>query len=514
MDWSAQQEEIFRWFEEPRGNLVVNALAGTGKTTTIIEGVNRAHPRLRSIVCCAFNVDIAKVLKAKLTNPRAKAMTLHALGFGAVRNYWSNVAVEGDDQRGQRAEGLTERACGATVPDVVKRLVTKLHTKGREMHPLAQRPRDLEDIAYQFDCEPDPMWHRSGYDVDYVCAKALVAMQLAADVKPAFIDFADMIFLPVRNGWLVPQYDAVIVDEMQDMTAAQLLIARGVCRGHFCGVGDRNQAIYGFRGADSNSIDRLKKELDATELGLTVTYRCGFDIVEEAQRLVPAFEAGEHNPPGLVRLVPEGQLVDQAQLGDFVLSRKNAPLVAVAMSLLRAQKRARVKGKDIGKGLLAVVRKLTKNRPTLTVEGFLELVREWEQREVSRFLAADRPGQAELVHDKAGTLVELTDGIVEVAELERRIDFLFQDNGLGDAGVITCSSVHRAKGLEANRVFVLRETLYPRGDSPEERNIEYVAITRAKQELVWVSSFVPPIIDEVPDHHEQVLDTLDHESFR
>jgi superfamily I DNA/RNA helicase len=502
MEWSAQQLDIFSWFENPVGNLVVNALAGTGKTTTIVEGIRRTKT-MASICCCAFNVDIAKVLAKKVAdNPRAKAMTLHSLGFSLIKNFWSNVRVEGDDQRGQRADGLTERVCGGTVPDVVKRLVTKLHTKGREMNPLARDWRDLEEIGYQFECEPDPMWWRSGYDLEYVCRSALRAMELAGKEKPAFIDFSDMIFLPVRNGWTVPMYDLVVVDEMQDMTAAQLAIARGVCKQHFCGVGDRNQAIYGFRGADSNSIDRLKCELNATELGLTVTYRCGLAIVAEAQTLVPTFEGSPNNPAGLVRTVHDSKLVEDAQLGDFILSRKNAPLTAIAMGLLRAQKRARIKGKDIGKGLLVVVKKLTKNRPGLTVEGFIELVKDWEKRETTRFLAADQPARAELAQDKAATLVELTDGMVEVGELERRIDFLFQDTGLGDAGVITCSSVHKSKGLEADRVFVLQDTLYPRGVNQEEKNIHYVAVTRAKRELVWVNSFVPVQHDGFTYEHD------------
>jgi superfamily I DNA/RNA helicase len=84
-------------------------------------------------------------------------------------------------------------------------------------------------------------------------------------------------------------------------------------------------------------------------------------------------------------------------------------------------------------------------------------------------------------------LSELAQNAISVSDFSARIEALFSDT-LGTKDVIMCSSVHRAKGLEADRVFVLRDTLYPRGVTREEENIEYVAITRAKNELVWVAA--------------------------
>jgi DNA helicase-2/ATP-dependent DNA helicase PcrA len=483
--WSAQQEAIFDWFSQSMtiymNHLVVIARAGTGKTTTIIEGVNRAPEK--NILLCAFNKRIADELTTRLSNPRAKAQTLHSVGFAAVRKFWYGIRV---GEGSKRADHLSDSVCGHTAPDAVKRLVSKLHSKGREIVPHAKSFGDLTDILYAFECEPDETWQKAGYDAAYVETKALAAMDLAARVKPVDtgIDFADMIFLPVRNGWLTKQFDLVVVDEAQDMTVAQLEIARGVANGRIAVVGDNRQAIYGFRGADSGSLDRLKMELRAVELKLTCTYRCGLDIVAEAARLVPDF-TGAAPHKGTLGQTTEDKLVAEIAHGDFLLSRTNAPLVSCAFALLRNGKRARIAGRDIGAGLKSLVRKLGKGCGD--VECLISRVEAWEEREVRRFTIAKREAQIEKVHDQAETLLVIAQESSSIADVEGRIDGLFTDDGLGQAGIVTCSSVHRAKGLEANRVFLLNYTLYPRGWNQEEENIEYVAITRAKHMFVRVS---------------------------
>lgn len=485
-NWSAQQLAIFGWFAQPVApgemdyNLVVRARAGTGKTTTIIEGINRAPET--TILLCAFNKRIAEELSVRITNPNAHAQTLHSLGFQAVKRYWDKVGVA---KGSERADGLAETVCGLNVPVEIKRLVSKLHTKAREINPHARNVGDITGLLYAFECEPEESWATAGFDAEFVEKKALAAMELAATVRPVAIDFADMIYLPVRNGWLHGQFDLVVVDEAQDMTIAQLEIAQGLCKGRLAVVGDDRQAIYGFRGADSESLDRLKTELNAVELGLNITYRCGTSIVELAQTLVPDFQAGPSNPTGEVLHIVDTELVAAAKGGDFILSRMNAPLVGVAMALLRNQKRARVAGKDIGAGLKALVRKLA--RTARTVDQLMERVAAWESAEVARFTAAKRDAQVDAVRDKAETIIAISDGARNVGEIEERIDALFTDDGLGQAGVINCSSVHKSKGLEANRVFVLESTLYPRGVTKEESNIHYVAVTRAKQTLVMVA---------------------------
>jgi superfamily I DNA/RNA helicase len=496
--WSAQQGGIFDWLLTGEGHGVVIARAGCGKTTTIVEAVLRwlaANPG-KTVTVCAFNKRIEEELVARFIGVQGVTVkTLHALGLARVRQWWDNIRIN-DLKKDpiSRADDLTNRVCGNRAPDAIKKLVSKLHTKGREIKPHAMKAADLMDLAERFECVPDENWEAEGFDVDFVAARAAEAMALAAKEKPVRtgIDFADMIFLPVRNGWLRGTQDLVVVDEAQDMTAAKLELARGFVKpagGRMLLVGDDRQAIYGFVGADESGLAEFSESLGAHRMGLTVTYRCGKAIVALAAAMVPDFEAGPNNPAGEILAIPEGRLADEADLGDFILSRVNAPLVSTAMTLLRAGKRARVAGKDIGKELIELVKRLSKK--ARSVPEFIESVAGYEASQIARIRSKKRSEEAtekmiESLLDKTEMLRAFADDARNVKEIEERIEALFTDTGLGAAGVITLSSVHKAKGLEANRVFILADTL--KNHTREEENIRYVAITRAKQTLVWVSA--------------------------
>jgi ATP-dependent DNA helicase UvrD/PcrA len=294
--------------------------------------------------------------------------------------------------------------------------------------------------------------------------------------------------LPVRNNWIRQVVDDIVVDEAQDMNPTQLEMAIKVAN-RVIVVGDDMQGIFAFRGADAGALDRLKTELNAVELPLNVTHRCGKAIVREAQSLVPDFEAAETNPEGEVRDMLIDILPREAAAGDFILSRSNAPLVSIAMQLLRAGKRTRIKGRNIGKGLITLISQLKAR----SVPELLRGIEAWRIREVARLDAKmegkpkDQPPYLTLfdeINDKAAMLVSLTDGAASVSDVVDRAEALFADKGVGGKDMITCSSIHRAKGLESDRVFVLANTL--RSNNQEERNITYVAITRAKSLLVYV----------------------------
>ena len=491
--WSVQKQDIFRWFknaeDDPGYNsdhLVVRARAGTGKTTTIIEGVNRAPES--SILLCAFNKKIADDLTKRISNPHAEAKTLHSVGYQAIKRQWRGMPVS---KGTERADSLTALVTDVRrTPKPIVRLITQLHTKGRDMLPLEATGPALLDLALFFDLVPDEGW--AEYSLEWVVTQALRAIQYARDNDPTYdigIDFADMIFLPLAWNLLSKDYDMVVVDEAQDLSKAQIEIAQRLCSGRICVVGDDKQAIYGFRGADSKSLDRLKSELGAAELPLTTTYRCCQSVVRKAQALVPDILAGVDNPEGVVDAIEglEG-LLEAVEPGQFILSRLNAPLVMITLGLLKRKKRARMAGRDIGAGIQAILRKLKLLDSTPVVE-LLKRLQEWETKNVTRYASYGQLELVERTRDQAGMIFALAETSETISDLQNRIEWLFSDD-VQDHEQILCSSVHKAKGLEAERVYVLQESFYRRGVTPEEQNIHYVAVTRAKSHLTFVTGIM------------------------
>lgn len=477
--WSAQQVAVFDWgaARQPGTALLVRARAGTGKTTTIVELVQRVSER--KVLLAAFNKSIARELQSRVGEGRIECKTLHGLGLRFIKYAWGKqVQAEEDGDKGKRALALAK----AAMPDAdegMQKLCARLHTKTRELEPAA-KGEDVEAIAWRYDMVPEAQEMLGD-----LVRGVLRAMELASR-RTDVVDFADMIFLPCRHNMPRPWYEMVVVDEAQDMTKPQLWIAQRACKaqGRMVIVGDDRQAIYGFRGADSGSLDRLKEELRATELPLTETYRCGRGIVKLAQEIVPDF-VGKTTWDGEIVKRDEDAMLEEAAAGDFILSRVNAPLVTICMTLLKRGVRARVKGRDIGKGIVALVRKLR-------ASSVDELKTKLAARTAKELAAAAsigdedaRAAREQFVRDQEGIVLALAQTAAVVEDVVRKCEELFTDDDT--AGAVTCSSVHKAKGLEAERVYLLAGTF--RSGKLEEDNLRYVAITRAKRTLAWVSGY-------------------------
>jgi hypothetical protein len=218
---------------------------------------------------------------------------------------------------------------------------------------------------------------------------------------------------------------------------------------------------------------------------------------------VPDFVAAPSAPQGLVRRIGDAKdsLVDGAGPGDFVLSRTNAPLVPACLALLKAGKPARIRGRDITAGLRKQVER-AERRGVRDIPGLIAELGEQCGKEIAHLQTRAERGEldpdsvekaAERASENRAVIVALCEGLCTLPELHGRFDALFSDTD--SSSLVMLSTVHRAKGLESERVWLLESTFRSkrRDDAggwrkgTEEENIRYVAITRSKQELIWLT---------------------------
>jgi superfamily I DNA/RNA helicase len=188
-------------------------------------------------------------------------------------------------------------------------------------------------------------------------------------------------------------------------------------------------------------------------------------------------EAAETAENGSVENIGESKMLDLVRPGDFILSRVNAPLIKWCLELLKMRVPANIQGRDFAKTLSSLVKKSKSN----SIEGFLTWLMNWKEEEVKRLIAIDR--DTSIVEDKAECLIALCEGTNSIKDLLINIDKMFHDGD--DKDRVILSSTHKAKGLERDRVFLLRDTYRP-AKGQEEANLLYVAITRARKSLFLV----------------------------
>lgn len=500
--WTDEQQAIFDWFETGQNDLFVRARAGTAKTTTLLEGVVRSDPEWALVA--AFNRHIADELRERLQHPRVIPRTLHQIGFGFIRAH-AKGKVEVDKRRGYRLARMAwqtlvqEHGMIKSTPEIVK-LVKEVASKTKAMRFWADKPQDPMVIMQRFDLGPTSKLIQQGVSEGHIALAALRAMKLAQDLsveKAQCIDFDDMIYLPLAHNWIYQPYSLVCIDEAQDLSPAQVELAVRVCRddGRVAVFLDDRQCLYGFMGADIENVERVKEDLnDATELSLTTSFRCPRSVVIEAQKIVPDIRPHDDAPPGVVGEFHVRDLGKYIKPGDVVLSRRNAFLLNVCLQLIIEGKKATIVGRDFEVALRGMFKDFWEKCETEKPSEFLDKVDAWEKREIKN-LKADEDAfeldQEAAIRDKAEVMRVLCRDQETIADAYVRLESVFKPTQMA----VLCSTVHRYKGRECDRVFVLTESFldrfYEAKQRPvplEERNIRYVAITRAKRELYWVDS--------------------------
>lgn len=465
--WSKHQNAIFDFVENGAGNAIVEAVAGSGKTTTIVEAIKHV---VGTTLFLAFNKSIAEELKARGVNAR----TFHSLTFGIVKEKL------GGQMDADKVRKLVDTYFTTDEKSMYGSYCSKLLGLGKQSGVACLVP-DAKEIWQSIADHHDLELEAEAATEDR--AFELVSELLQWNNKSPNFDFDDMLYMPVLLGLSLPKWDFIFVDEAQDTNAIQRALLKKLFKKNtrMVAVGDPAQAIYGFRGADSDSLDMIAKEFGAITLPLSVSYRCSTSIVEYARNWVKHIEPSPTAKAGSVHDHGYDWQTSMFKAEDLVVCRTTKPIIAMAYQLINARIPAFVMGREIGAGLKSLIKKLNpKNLPELDKK----LVR-WAERETKKLEERKQEEKIQAIQDKCECLQYLMDQAKSLSDLNTIIDDLFSDK----KGAVKLATIHKSKGLEAERVFWLNRSACPSKwakqdwQKKQEENLCYVATTRAISEL-------------------------------
>jgi DNA helicase-2/ATP-dependent DNA helicase PcrA len=398
--------------------------------------------------------------------------------------------------------------------------------------------------------------------------------------KNNLVDFDDLLLLTYKILDEFPEvaesyskrYQYIMVDEYQDTNDIQLKILKKLCSTHnnICVVGDDDQSIYGFRGANIKNILEFQKDFDAKIVKLEENYRSTPEILEVANKLI-SFNKNRHDKilkPTLksgkkVEIIENYNETAEAE----IISKKIRELIingvspddiailyrinALSRSIEDGLRSNNINYKLVGgmkfyereeiKDIISYLRliinphddysfkrvvnkprrgvgktsldKLESSKTTSFFDADLSMLSKKAQKSITEFKELitelsnmdieemvfnidEKIGLSEFYkdEDKKRNLQEFYGLLKEYAlkgySLEEILNELSLESDADNIenGAVNVMTIHASKGLEFDYLFVvgLEEGFFPLGDADieEERRLAYVALTRAKKELV------------------------------
>ncbi len=495
---TSYQTEIFKFIHFEKGNAVVEAVAGSGKTTTIVEAIKNLPGRSkRKIVFVAFNKHIAEELRRRLPTT-VQSTTMHAMGLSWIRRACNGAKPEIDLYGKAVRRGLRDLILADSEPDFKDRLELDKSLA----QSFSQYCRTLSDLVRL--CKLSlavtkesisQVSSKHGFNELKEKEFLLIEKYLANVIRHPDLNnitFEDMIFYPAVGVVNVTKFDLIFIDECQDLNKAQQTCVSKMLDdgGRFIAVGDPYQAIYGFAGADNLSFEEFRNKPKTIHLPLSECFRCAKDIVRFAKEIVPNIEYRGTSQDGQVRYGSYKEIRGD----DFVLCRLNSLLVSLCLDLIRHGNNAKILGSGIGEELINLV----ESQEATDIEQLI-LKLNCEQERLKVALLKSGLEEADIGNNNRYT--ELAEQVITINviseyckgidELIARIKSIFDPSKSG----ITLASVHKAKGLEARRVFILGDALMPLKKATldwqvrQELNLIYVAYTRAQEELIFINDY-------------------------
>lgn len=489
------QQAFFDWVQTCNGSCVLEAVAGSGKTTTLIEALKLMKG---TIFFGAYNKKIAEEIAARApTKIGLEISTLHAAGFRAWKTVSKYVKVDGDKMKAIFDEITFQSMSDGILRGPVIQLVSYAKQAGVGVLSSPSDRNVWKGLIDHFDVECFD--ERTEQDnTDRIIALAFQCLKKSCEQNTKIIDFDDMIFAPLFHNVSLQKFDWILIDEAQDTNASR----RELClrmmhqdgkQSRVVAVGDRHQAIYGFTGADSDALDLIVEATKAIRLPLTTSFRCPKSVIAYARTWVSHIDAAENAKEGIVRSADIMQLKQEARVGDVILCRFNAPLVKHVYKLIAAGIPAKVEGREIGQNLI----KLANRWKVKSMDALLAKLEKYEEREVKKFKEKEQERRAQDVQDQVTCLRVIIDrviakGVVTVPPqlaIKNEIESIFGDDA-NRKDVVLLSSIHKSKGREWSRVIWLQTKPcgFARQDWQivQEDNLNYVAATRSMEELVLI----------------------------
>lgn len=476
---SSEQEVIFKDIVDNDSSIHIEASPGSGKSTTLKWAMTKDRTPSKGLRAgfAAFSAAIVKEIEPGCAS-NVDVRTFHSFGYQALSKKYGRLNMYDN-----KVQHIFKELYPSLDPDEMKgeertkaynfmfdflKLVNLLRANLLDEND----PANILRICQQYNIELD-----IGKSLDII--KPIYARMVE---NPSIIDFTDMMWLPIRLNLEIQKYPMMYVDERQDLNSLMIEYVLRMSSERIMTVGDECQSIFGFSGSDIHSTKRLVAAFGGIERPLNVCYRCGTDIVKLAQTIYPKILPFDKNPTGDVE--HRGDLDWDMPDGSMVLSRRNANLVRPCFAFLRRGRKAVIKGRDIGSGIL----KLVKSMKAKDVFDLMDKIRIHKQQRIEKLMGEKSINQSMIqrVEDECDCVIEIAQGCDSLAEMESHIEKIFSESTQG----ITLSSIHRSKGLEADMVSIVDYTrirlnhdkMTPE-DHIQEKNLHFVAVTRAKKVL-------------------------------
>lgn len=474
---SRYQKDIVNWVNEGEGNAFVEAVAGSGKTTTLRLIAERCGG-VGIFVC--FAKAIAEDLSKKLPEGW-KSSTLDSIAYRLGAASIGRMQVESGKYYPIASKAI-DRYGLDEVPDISKTLMQMIDFQRATRTPFKQAA--MTDLCEKMGfIVPDELRIKFFQAVRWCLGQGLDLDRIKKDGLVDFNDLRTLVaeaHLPVRQ-----KHHWVLVDEAQDLNRVQMEMIKHllVPGGRIIFVGDRHQAIFGFNGSDSEAVDHIIESFDAKLFPLPVSYRCSLAVVSEAQAIVPHIVAREGAEEGMVEKASYDEMMEAVSPGDFIIARTGMPLLHAAIALSH-------------KGMPVDLKKFDRE-----VHGWLDayekdggqlLPRFAIERARSALIGRHREAGAEYLipgeEERAIALLSLAvaSGAKSFGGLHAAIKKMSQPGG------VTLLTAHGSKGLETSRVWLLGPEDFPyekatkAWEIEQEFNLKYVAMTRAKSDLFFV----------------------------